>query len=126
MKIARSIGILYRLKNFYPESVLFTIYNTLILPHFHYCLLLGGSVIKENHSLHLPPKKALRIITNSGNLAHTEPICNKLRILKNSDMFSDALWKFYYESMNSKLPDCFTSTKPVMSAVTERYEIRNL
>ena len=40
MKIARSIGILYRLRNVYPESVLVTIYNTLVLPHFHYCLLL--------------------------------------------------------------------------------------
>ena len=50
MKIAGSIGILYRLRNVYPESVLVTIYNTLVLPHFHYCLLLWGSVVKENHS----------------------------------------------------------------------------
>ena len=57
-KIARSIGILYRLRNVYPESVLITIYNTLILPHFHYCLLLWGSVVKENHSLH--PRAYLR------------------------------------------------------------------
>ena len=49
MKIGRFIGMLYRLGNFCPESVLFTI--TLILSHFHYCLLLGGggSVIKEKH-----------------------------------------------------------------------------
>ena len=40
MKIARSIGIIYRLRNDNPESVLLTIYNTLILPHFNYCLLL--------------------------------------------------------------------------------------
>ena len=53
MKIAKSIGILYRLRNVYPESVLITIYNTLILPHVHYCLLLWGSVVKENHSLQL-------------------------------------------------------------------------
>ena len=72
MKIARSIGILYRLRNVYPESVLLTIYNTLILPHFHYCLLLWRSVVKENHSLHLLQKKALRIITNNDYLAHTE------------------------------------------------------
>ena len=95
MKIARSIGIMYRLRNVYPESVLVTIYNTLILPHFHYCLLLWGSVVKENHSLHLLQKKAVRIITNSDYLAHTESICKKLRILKISDMFSVALWKFY-------------------------------
>ena len=53
MKTARSIGILHRLRNDYPKSVLVTIYNTLILPHFHYCLLLWGSIVKENHSLHL-------------------------------------------------------------------------
>ena len=85
MKIARSIGILYRLRNVYPESVLVTIYNTLILPHFHYCLLLWGSVVKENHSLHLLQKKFVRIITNSDYLAHAEPICKKLRILKISN-----------------------------------------
>ena len=126
MKIARSIGILYRLRNVYPESVLITIYNTLILPHFHYCLLLWGSVVKENHSLHLLQKKALRIITNSDYLAHTEPLCKRLRILKISDMFSVALWKFYYKLMNNKLPEHFSFMKPVLPAVTERYEIRNL
>ena len=42
MKISRSTGILYRLKDIYPQSVLLTLYNTLILPHFRYCLLLSG------------------------------------------------------------------------------------
>ena len=65
MKIARSIGILYRLRNVYPEFVLLTIYNDLILPHSHYCLLLWVSIVKENHSLHLLQKKALTIINNS-------------------------------------------------------------
>ena len=124
MKIARPIGILY-LRNFYLESVLVTIYNTLVLPHFHYCLLLWGSVVKEIHSLHLPQKKDLRIITNSYYLAHTEPICKKLRILKISDMFSVALWKYYYKLMNNKLPEYFSYVKLVLPTATERYEIRN-
>ena len=124
-KIARSMGILYRLRNVYPEYVLNTIYNTLILPHFHYCLLLWGSVVKDNHSLHLLQKKALRIITYSDYLAHTEPLCKRLRILKISDMFSVALWKFYYKLMNNKLPEYFSFMKPVLPAATERYEIRN-
>ena len=96
-----------------------------ILPHFHYCLLLWGSVVKENHSLHLLQKKAIRIITNSDYLAHTEPLCKTLRILKISDMFSVALWNFYYKLMNNKLPEHFSFMKPVLPAVTERYEIRN-
>ena len=48
-KISRRVGILYRLKDIYPQSVLLTLYNTLVLPHIHYCLLLWGSSIKENH-----------------------------------------------------------------------------
>ena len=125
MKIARSIGILYRLRNVSPESVSITIYNTLILPHFYYCLLLWWPVGKENHSLHLLQKKTLRIITNSDYLAHTEPICKRLRIMKISDMFSVAIWKFYYKLMNNKLPEYFSFMKPVLKVITERYEIRS-
>ena len=110
---------MYRLRNVYPESVL------KIHPHFHYCLLLWGSVVKENHSLYLLQKKALRIITNSDYLAHTEPLCKRLRILKISDMFSMALWKFFYKLMNNKLPEYFSFMKPVLPVATERYEIRN-
>ena len=59
MKISRSIGILYRHRNVYPEYVLVAIYryNTLVLPHFQYCLILWGFVVKENHSLHQPQRK---------------------------------------------------------------------
>ena len=39
-KILKVVGILYRLKDIYLQSVLLTLYNSLILPHFHYCLLL--------------------------------------------------------------------------------------
>ena len=81
-KISRTVGILYRLKDIYPQSVLLTLYNTLILPHFHYCLLLWGSSIKENHPLHLLQKKALRIIDHSHYIAHTELICKVHRLLK--------------------------------------------
>ena len=49
-KISRTVGLLYRLKDIYPQSVLLTLYNTLILPHFHYCLLLwGSSMVTKSH-----------------------------------------------------------------------------
>ena len=70
-------------------------------------------------------KKALRIITNSDYLAQTEPLCKRLRILKISDMFSVALWKFYYKLMNNKLPEYFSFMKLVLPVATEPYEIRN-
>ena len=33
---------IYRLKSIYPHRVLLTLYNTLILPHFNYCILSWG------------------------------------------------------------------------------------
>ena len=100
------------------KAVLVTIYNTFIPTHFHYCLLLWGSVVKENHYLHLLQKTALRIISNSDYLARTEPLCKNLRIVKISDMFSVTLWKFYYKLMNN-LPECFSFMNPVLPIATE-------
>ena len=67
----------------------------------------------------------MRIIDNSHYIAHTEPICKVHRILKVSDMFSIALWKFYHKLMNNKLPKCFSTIKPNLPVITEHYEIRN-
>ena len=38
------------------------LYNALIIPQFNYCILCWGSVISENHSVHILQKKALRLI----------------------------------------------------------------
>ena len=123
-KISKAIGTLYQLKHIYPQRILFTLYTTLIVPHLIYCPILWGSCIKENHRLHLHQKKALRIITNSYYITHSEPIFKAVRCLKTTDMFSVAIWKFYFKLMNNKLPNCFSSYKPVLLVVNERYEIR--
>ena len=67
LNVSKAIGILYRLKSIYPHRVLLTIYNTLILPHFNYCILSYGSTLMESHHLHLLQKKAVPIITNSNS-----------------------------------------------------------
>ena len=123
-KISRTVGILYRLKDLYPRSVLLTLHSTLILPHFHYCLLLWGSSKKENHPFHLLQKKAVRIIDNIHYIASSHR-ANIHMLLKLPDMFSIALWKFYYKLMNNKLPECFSTIKPKLPEIIEHYEIRN-
>ena len=87
LKVSKTIGILNRLKSIYPRKVLVTLYNTLILPHFNYCILSWGSVLRENHQLHLLQKKAIRIITNSNYIAHTEPLLKEIELLKITCMF---------------------------------------
>ena len=124
LKISKAIGILYRLKTIYPQSVLQTLYNTLILPYFNYCILAWGATINEGNPLHLLQKKALRLIFNSNYIAHTESICKNLRLLKLTDMFSMAVWKFYYKLMNNQLPTYFTGWRPKLPRVCARYENR--
>ena len=91
LKVSKAIGIIYRLKDVYPLLVLQTLYNTLILPYFNYCILSWGATISNGNRLHLLQKKVVRLISNSNYIAHTEPIYKNLRLLKLTDMFPIAL-----------------------------------
>ena len=77
IKVSKVIGIMIRLKYIVHCDVLQTLYNSLIVPHFHYCLLAWGSTIKNRHKLYLWQKKAVRIINNSHYIVHTDPIFKK-------------------------------------------------
>ena len=124
-KLSKVIGVMYRLKYIYPQAILLTLYNTLIVPHFTYGLLIWGSKIVNNHGLHLIQKKALRIVTNQDFIAHSEPICKKLHILKVPDMFRISIWKFYFKLMNNKLPHYFDIMKPELPIVCDTHAIRH-
>ena len=52
LKIPKTIGILYRLKATYPSTALQTLYNTLILPFFNYCIRVWGAKISNGNLLH--------------------------------------------------------------------------
>ena len=54
-KISKVTGILYRLKNIFPENVLFVLYNSLIVSYINYGLLLWGVHV---HKLELLQKKS--------------------------------------------------------------------
>ena len=81
-KISRSLGTMCKLKRFLPQNILKILYNSLILPHLHYCILSWG--FKSDRIFKLQ-KRNVRIITCSKYNAHTEPllkrlICSKLKI----------------------------------------------
>ena len=124
LKISRVIGVLYRLKHIFPREVLLTLYNALILPHLSYCILVWGSKIDSNHKLLLLQKKAVRIITNQDYIAHSEPLCKLLNVLKVSDLFVCSLWKFYYKLTRRELPPYFDIMLPTLPNVCDYYNIR--
>ena len=120
----RIIGVMHRLKYIYPRHILFRLYNTLIIPHFTYSILVWGSKIVPNHSIHLLQKKALRIVTNKEYIAHSEPLCKELHVVSVPDMFCLSLWKFYFKLMNNKLPQFFNIMLPVQPLICQTHDIR--
>ena len=122
LKLTKTIGVLNRLRYEYPEEILLTLYNTLILPHLNYCILLWGANTGNIHKLQ---KKALQIISNSKFLAHTEPICKSLNLLKVQDIYQLAILKFYFKLINNELPQYFDTFTPTFSMGVNHYNIRN-
>ena len=100
------------------------LYNSLIVPHLTYCILSWGSLLSDNHRIHVLQKKGLRIVAGGGYLSHTEPICKQMQILKVADMFCVALWNFYFKLMNNLLPSYFDIFKPTLGVVCSFYDIR--
>ena len=123
-KVSKAIGVMYRLNHVYPEAVLLILYQSIIYNHFNYDILVWGSKINTDHSLHLLQRRALRIVVNQDYIAPSEPICKSLGLLRVPNMFEFAFWKFYFRLMNNKLPTCFEYLKPVLPRICDIHTIR--
>ena len=104
-KLSRVCGILSRLKNLLPQSILQLIYNALFLPHLNYGITTWG--FHSCSRLVKLQKKAIRSIIKSKYNAHTSPIFKKLGLLKFSDIFKLSCIKIYYKYKNNMLPNYF-------------------
>ena len=118
-RIASKIGILNQLKHVLPQNISLLLYNTIILPHINYMILVWGHHHKTITQLQ---KRAIRVIKLSKYLAHTEPLFKNLNILKVEDIFRLQQLKFYYRFINVTLPDYFLSLS--FSGNTHQYRTR--
>ena len=97
---------MYKFKNVLPEYILLILYNSLISSHLNYGLFVWG--IKADR-LEILQKKAVRIVTKSNFVAHTDPLFRQLNVLKIKDMFKVKSLKFYYKLSYGLLPKYFNS-----------------
>ena len=121
-KLSKITGILHRLEEQYPSSILKSIYNTLMLPHLNYCILSWGFQCQE---IYLLQKRAIKNIEKAGYRAHTEPICKSLNLIKVQDIYYLAILKFYSKLINNNLPHYFDDFMPHFSIGATNYNIRN-
>ena len=61
------------------------------------------------NKLRILQKKAIRIITQSHYLAHTDPLFSKLKLLKLDDLYKHQLGIYMYKSTKGLLPDSMSS-----------------
>ena len=104
VKISKTIGVLNKLKHVLPPHILKNIYLSLIQCHLNYGILAWGHETKRIFQLQ---KKAVRTITASNYIAHTDPIFINLDLLKVNDVYKLQQIKLYYKSINSQLPSYF-------------------
>ena len=86
--IVKTVGILNILKRYLPLNVLriILIYNSLILPHINYGILLWGHQAKQTKQIQVIQKRAVRILTGSKYNSHTEPLFKQINLLKVNDI----------------------------------------
>ena len=104
-----------------PETVLITIYKTLILPHLNYGILLWGF---NSDQLFKLQKRLVRIIKLKKYNAHTDPLFKDLKILKIKDMFIQNELKFLFKLENNLLPQNISNF--FNKNENTRYNIRRL
>ena len=103
-KLSKISGVLHRLKYIYPQNILETIYKSLFIPHINYGLLVWGRNLDSVAKLQ---KRAIRTITNSNFIAHSEPLQKELRLLNVYDIHYLNFFKFMYKLYHDELPIYF-------------------
>ena len=96
-KISRSLGIKNRLKRYLPQSILRTIYKSLILPHIDYSIVVWELNLAEFINF----RKGFYVWCSKYN-THTEPLFKSLNLLK--DIFKSKALKLYYKHSQKTLP----------------------
>ena len=120
-KISKAIGALSRLKHFLPSQILKIIYNSLVACHLKYGILVWGNRVDFLLKLQ---KRAVRLISNAGYNAHTEPLFRELKILKLMDERKLQELKFFYKFTHGNVPPFFQQGFISLSE-NNRYQTRN-
>jgi hypothetical protein len=103
-KISKAIGVMSKLKNIIPKLAMLHIYNSLILSHLTYGLIVWGNFSKNLVKLQ---KKAVRTINNVKYNAHTSGLFKQDNLLKLGDMRALHDFKFCFKYIHEMIPAYF-------------------
>jgi hypothetical protein len=109
-KVSKSLGVLNKIKNTLPLSILPMLYNTLILPYFQYCNIIWANTYPSHlDKLIKLQKRGMRIISAASYRAHTTELFKKHRQLILYDINKLQIAAFMFMFHNKSLPAIFNS-----------------
>ena len=109
-KLARSVGIFYKLRYYVPLDTLKSVYYALFHPFLTYGIVVWGSTFENLlNPVRVAHKKVLRAMTFSDPTAHSSPLFYDLKILKLDDLYQLSISVFAYECQNNIAPLYFVN-----------------
>ena len=108
--VSRNIGVMCKLKSFFPKNILLNLYNTLVLPYVSYGILAWGNCgIGLINRIHRLQKKALRMINSTSFREHSSPLFYHCKTLKVGDIYKSQLGTLMHQLHNNNLPNFINS-----------------
>ena len=100
-KLSKSVGILYKLSNFLPQSVLKTLYFTLFQPFISYGIEAWYGTDKNNtNKIFILQKKAIRAINKLHFNSHTNDYFKMMEILKIEDQYNLQIALYAFKTLH--------------------------
>ena len=104
-RISRICGLLYRVRDIMPIYVLKNMYHANVSSIINYCNIIWANICPTNlHPLILVLKRAMRNVTKSEFLAHTEPLFKRMKILDLEGTRKLSLASYFYKTREINVP----------------------
>ena len=104
-KLAKSIAILYKVKDMLNQRALYILYCTMVVPYITYCLEIWGNAYPTHtQPIFILQKRAVRIITKSNYREPSNELFIKLRAFKFMDLVDYKIALIMYKVYNNLLP----------------------
>ena len=109
-KVSMKLGIFRKLRNILTLPVKKMLYNAIVLPHTDYADVIWGTASTTIiNKVFVLQKRALRLLTNSHYLEHTDALYKQLGWMKLADRINFHKCVLVYKALNNKLPSYMRS-----------------
>lgn len=123
-KLAKNVGTLRKLKNFFPKKVIRMLYFSLIHPYLLYCVTVWSSTFTSHlYPLRVLQNKAVRVLTNDLSQNSVRSRYHQLKILPFFGLVKFYVNLFMYKFFSNLLPACFSE---LYNERDHSYETRNV